>query len=59
MKILSLLSTFASVDRFFSIARSFTGDQQVAMSQEKVSMRAMIQANWNIAAAFLPIRPKA
>jgi hypothetical protein len=54
MKVLSLLSKSASVERAFSIARSFRGDQQMAMSQEKVSMPTMIQANSDIAAAFLP-----
>jgi hypothetical protein len=54
MKVPSLLSTSASVERAFSFARSFTGDQQMAMSQETVSMRTMIQGNWDVAAAFLP-----
>jgi hypothetical protein len=37
----------------FSVARSVTGDYQMAMRQETVSARVMIQANWQIAQPLL------
>jgi hypothetical protein len=52
-RILGFLATSASVERAFSVARSVTGDYQMAMRQETVSTRVMIHANWRIAPPLL------
>jgi hypothetical protein len=46
---LSLLATSASVERSFSSARQVCTDYQMAMKQETVSARVMIQVNWLVA----------
>jgi hypothetical protein len=48
LKVLGFVSTSASVQRVFSVARSVTTNYQMAMTQETVSGRVMIQANWRI-----------
>jgi hypothetical protein len=53
LKFLGLLGTSASVEQTFSVARSITADDRMAMAQETVSARTMVQANWEIAAPFL------
>jgi hypothetical protein len=53
LKVLRFLSTSASVESAFSIARSVTSDFQMAMKQETMSVRVMIQANWRIAQPLL------
>jgi hypothetical protein len=53
LRVLDFLATSASVERAFSVARSVTGDYQMAMRQETVSARVMIQANWRIAQTLL------
>jgi hypothetical protein len=47
--VLGSLSTSASVERSFSIARVVCGEYQMAMSQETISARVTIQANWEFA----------
>jgi hypothetical protein len=37
------------VERSFSIARVICGEYQMAMAQETISARLMIQANWDLA----------
>jgi hypothetical protein len=54
LKVLGFVSTSASVESTFSVARSVTTDYQMVMTQETVSARVMIQANWRIAQ---PMRP--
>jgi hypothetical protein len=53
IKILSLLGTSASVERSFSIARRICSDYQMAMKQETIAARAMIQVNWCVAQPLL------
>jgi hypothetical protein len=53
LKVLGFLSTSASVERAFSVARSVITDYQRAITQETVSPRVMIQANWRIAQPLL------
>jgi hypothetical protein len=53
LRVLGFLATPASVERAFSVARSVTGDYQMAMRQETVSARVMIRANWRIAQPLL------
>jgi hypothetical protein len=53
LKVLGFLSTSASVERAFSVARSVTTDYQMAMTQETVSARVTIQANWRVAHPLL------
>jgi hypothetical protein len=49
LKVMVFLSASTAVERAFSIARSVTTDYQMAMTQETVSERVMIQANWRLA----------
>jgi hypothetical protein len=49
LKVLGFLSTSASVKRAFSVARSVAVAYRMAMTQETVSARVMIQANWRVA----------
>jgi hypothetical protein len=51
--ILSLLATSASVERSFSSARQVCTDYQMAMKQETVSARVMVQVNWLVAQPLL------
>jgi hypothetical protein len=51
--VLDSLSTSASVERADSVARSVTDDYQMAMMQETISARVMIQANWRVAQPLL------
>jgi hypothetical protein len=53
IKILSLLATSASVGRSFSTARQICSDYQMAMKQETIAARAMIQVNWGVAQPLL------
>jgi hypothetical protein len=53
LKVLGFLSTTASVERVLSVARSVTTDCQMAMTQETVSERVMIQTNWRVAQPLL------
>jgi hypothetical protein len=53
LRVLGSLAISASVERAFSVVRSVTGDHQMAMRQENVSARVMIQANWRIAQPLL------
>jgi hypothetical protein len=53
LKVLGFVSTSSSVERAFSVARSVTTDYQMAMPQETVSARVMIQANWCVAQPLL------
>jgi hypothetical protein len=53
LRVLGFLATSASVERAVSVARSVTGDYQMAMRQETISARVMIQANWRIAQPLL------
>jgi hypothetical protein len=52
LKVLGLLLTSASVERAFSVARSVTTDYQMAMTQETISERMMIQVNCCIARRY-------
>jgi hypothetical protein len=54
IKILSLLGTSASVERSFSTARQICSDYQLAMKQETIAARVMIQVNWRVARSLLP-----
>jgi hypothetical protein len=45
IRVLSSLTTSASVERSFSIARQLCGDSRMAMKQDTISSRVMIQAN--------------
>jgi branched-subunit amino acid aminotransferase/4-amino-4-deoxychorismate lyase len=51
--ILGFLVTSASVERAFSVACSVTGDYQMAMREETVPTRVMIQAHWRTAQPLL------
>jgi hypothetical protein len=51
--VLGFLSTSAPVERAFSISRSVTTDYQMAMTQETVWARVMIQVNWRTAQPVL------
>jgi hypothetical protein len=53
LKLVGFLSTSASVERAFSVARSVATDCQMTMTQETVSARVMIQANWRVARSLL------
>jgi hypothetical protein len=53
VRVLGLLLTSPSAERIFSLARLTTGDGQMAMAQETISARAMVQANWDVAAEYL------
>jgi hypothetical protein len=53
IKILSLLGRSASVERSFSTARQICSDYQMAMKQETIAARAMIQVNWRVAQPLL------
>jgi hypothetical protein len=48
IRVLSCLTTSASVERTFSIARAVCTDYQMAMTQETISSRVMIRANWSL-----------
>lgn len=52
-RILGLLTTSASVERAFSVARAICTEYQMAQKQETVSCRVLIRANWNIAEPLL------
>jgi hypothetical protein len=54
IKSLGLLLTSASVERVLSIECSITGDNQMAMAQETISARALVQPNGDGTAPFLP-----
>jgi hypothetical protein len=54
LKVLSILTTSASAERAFSVGALLCGDYQMAMSETTVSARLMVQANWSIAAQFVP-----
>jgi hypothetical protein len=56
LRVLGVLATSASVERAFSVARSVTGEYQMATRQETVSTRVMIQANCRIAQPLLEER---
>jgi hypothetical protein len=47
--VLGSLATSASVERSFSIARVVCGEYQMAMAQETISVREMIQVDWDLA----------
>jgi hypothetical protein len=49
LKALGFLSISSFVERAFSIARSVITDHQMAITQETVSARVMVQANWRVA----------
>jgi hypothetical protein len=49
VRVLSVLTTSASAGRAFSVGRKVCGDPQMAMTQETVASRVMIQANWALA----------
>jgi hypothetical protein len=51
--ILSLLATSASVEHSYSSARQVRTDYQMAMKQETVSARVMVQVNWLVAHPLL------
>jgi hypothetical protein len=53
IRILGLPTTSASVERVFSVARWLCADYQLAMKQDTVSTRVMIQANWKLAEPLL------
>jgi hypothetical protein len=53
LKVLGFMSRYASVERACSIARSVTMDYQMAVRQETVSARVMIQTNWRVARRLL------
>jgi hypothetical protein len=53
LHVLGSLGTSASVERSFSIARMICGEHQMAMAQETISARVMIQANWDHAEPLL------
>jgi hypothetical protein len=53
LRVLGFLATSASAERALSVARSVTGDYQMAMRQETVSTQVMIQTNWRIAQPLL------
>jgi hypothetical protein len=48
LQILSLLTTSASVERGFSVARHVATDFQMAMRPETLANRVFIQANWEL-----------
>jgi hypothetical protein len=45
----SALTTSASAEHAFSVARRVCGDRQMAMTQETIASRVMIQASWTLA----------
>jgi hypothetical protein len=49
LRVLGSFATSTSVDRSFSIVRVVCGEYQIAMAQETISARVMIQANWDLA----------
>jgi hypothetical protein len=49
LRVLDSLATSASVERSFSTARVVCGEYQMAMAQEAISARMMIQANRDLA----------
>jgi hypothetical protein len=53
IKILSLLGTSASMERCFSTARQICSDHQMAMKQETIAARAMIEVNESVAQPLL------
>jgi hypothetical protein len=48
IRTLSALTTSASVERAFSVARAICGDYQMAMTQETIACRVMLRANWGL-----------
>jgi hypothetical protein len=53
LKVSVFVSTSASVEKAFSVAQSVITDYQLAMTQQNVSARVMIQANSRIARPLL------
>jgi hypothetical protein len=52
-RVLGLLTTSASVERAFSVARAICSDYQLAQKQSTVSSRVLIRANWSITEPLL------
>jgi hypothetical protein len=53
IKFLSLLATSASVEKSFSIAQQICSECEMAMKQETIAVRIMIQVNWSVAQPLL------
>jgi hypothetical protein len=53
LRVLSLQTTSASVERVFSVGRSLAADCRMAMKPEMISTRVMIQANLGVALVSL------
>jgi hypothetical protein len=54
LKVLSILTTSSSAERAFSLAALLCGDYQMAMSALTLSTRMIAQANWSLAAPYIP-----
>jgi hypothetical protein len=54
LRVLSILTTSSSAERAFSIAALLCGDYQMAMSTLTLSTRVIVQANWSLAASYIP-----